>query len=170
MKKLTTIDFETEAITDAGKPPKPVGVAIMEPGKAPWYMAWGHPEGNNCTVDQAGRVLKDLWGGPLLFHNATSISRWPRRWFNLPVPPTLHDTLFTLYLVDPHADTISLKPAAEKHLGMAPEERDAVREWLVGQRIVRQGDKGWGAHIAKAPGKLVGQYAIGDVARTRQAA
>ena len=164
---MHTIDFETAPIIGPGQPPKPVGVAIMKQGRKPRYYAWGHPTGNNCTMEEAGRVLKDIWGGPLLFHNAAFDLSVAEKWFGLPVPVGIHDSMFTLYLVDPHADTISLKPASVKHLGMPPDEQDAVRDWLVGQRIVRQGQKDWGAHIAQAPGDLVGKYACGDVLRTR---
>jgi DNA polymerase I-like protein with 3'-5' exonuclease and polymerase domains len=38
----------------------------------------------------------------------------------------------------------------------------------VEQRIVAKGDKKWGAWISKAPGSLVGKYAIGDVVRTKR--
>ena len=34
--------------------------------------------------------------------------------------------------------------------------------------VERKGTKGWGRSIAKAPGGLVGRYAIGDVVRTRE--
>jgi DNA polymerase-1 len=168
MKAPTTIDFETEAITDAGKPPKPVGVAIMVPGKAAKYYAWGHPVENNCTEEEARRALKAVWGGPLLMHNAYFDIGVAWRWMGLPIPADFHDTLFTLYLVDPHADTISLKPASVKHLGMDPDEQEAVRDWLIEHGIVRKGQKDWGAFISKAPGKLVGEYAKGDVVRTQR--
>ena len=49
---------------------------------------------------------------------------------------------------------------------MAPEEQEAVRDWLVEAGIAKKGSKGWGAFIAQAPGKLVGEYADGDVIRT----
>ena len=98
---MVTIDFETEAIIGAGKPPKPVGVAIKVAGGKGKYMAWGHPVGNNCTVEEAGRVLKGLWGGPLLFHNAAFDLSVAQAHFGLPTP-CFHDTLFTLFLVDPH--------------------------------------------------------------------
>ena len=164
---MYTADFETLAISGPGQPPKPVGVAIMKDGRRPRYYAWGHPTGNNCTMEEAGRVLKDIWGGPLLFHNAAFDLSVAEKWFGLPVPTGIHDTMFQLYLIDPHADTISLKPAAEKHLGMPPEEQDAVRDWLIDHGVVRKGQKDWGAYISQAPGGLVGTYACGDVLRTR---
>src|SRR5690606_23750968 len=80
----------------------------------------------------------------------------------------IHDTHFLLFLADPHAKSFSLKPAAEKYLGMPPEEQEAVRDWVVDHGIVKKNDTKWGAFISKAPGKLVGRYADGDVIRTRK--
>ena len=51
---------------------------------------------------------------------------------------------------------------------MPPDEQDAVRDWLVAHKVVPANSKQWGAHIAKAPGDLVGKYAVGDVVRTRR--
>ena len=71
-----------------------------------------------------------------------------------------------LFLVDPYATTFALKPSAERILGLAPDEQDAVRDWVLrhvpGARV-----NNWGAYIAKAPGGLVGTYAVGDTDRTR---
>lgn len=172
--KPTTIDFETDAIEGRPKyPPRPVGFAIQTPGdRKSRYYGWGHPVGNNCTITEAKRVLSDAWksGAPLLFHNAK---------FDVDVAQThmgvgriswdrVHDTQFLLFLTNPHAHSLALKPSAEELLGMAPEERDVVRDWLVDHGIVKKNQRDWGAHIAKAPGDIVGKYADGDVERTRK--
>jgi hypothetical protein len=39
--------------------------------------------------------------------------------------------MFLLFLNNPHQASLSLKPSAELLLGHAPEERDAVGEWLL---------------------------------------
>jgi DNA polymerase-1 len=165
------VDFETKGIEARPKyPPEPVGVAILVPGKKPQYLAWGHPTENNSTKEKARAVLKDLWSGDrsLLFHNGQFDLDVAETHLGLKLPcwDHYHDTLFQLFLHDPHAKSLSLKPAAEKLLGMKPEERDAVEDWLVEHKVVRKGTKGWGAHIADAPGGLAGTYAIGDVVRT----
>lgn len=165
------VDFETEAIQPRPDyPPVPVGVAVAEPGKKPRYFAWGHPEKNNCTKAQADQALKDIWrsGAPLLFHNAAFDLEVAHTHHGLPYPAwdAFDDTLFSTYLLEPHAPTLSLKPTAERVLGMKPEEQNRVRQWLIDHGIVRKGDKDWGAHICKAPGDLVGSYAVGDVVRT----
>jgi DNA polymerase-1 len=175
--EVITIDFETEGIEARPKyPPIPVGFSILEPGKEARYYAWGHPCENNCTFEEAQAVLLEAWNGdiPLLFHNAkfdvdvaqTHMSCGPISW------ERVHDTLFLLFLHDPHASTLSLKPAAAHILGMAPDEQEAVRDWLMANSHTlpsgaKLTPKTWGAWICKAPGKLVGTYAEGDVIRTK---
>lgn len=171
-----TIDFETESIQGRPDyPPEPVGVAIMWPGQAPRYYAWGHPTGNNCSIWDAQREVEMAYANPggVLFQNAR---------FDLDVaevhlgikPPSwdmVHDTQLLLFLDDPHARTYSLKPAAEKYLGMPPTEQDAVADWLIANyrpNNKKLTKKQTGAYISKAPGELVGEYAIGDVVRTQK--
>ena len=167
-----TVDFETEAaLKRPFYPPKPVGVAIKEPGKAPRYYAWGHPEGNNCTKAEALRALRAVWDHPagLLFHNAKFDLDVAEVHLGLKPPPPekVHDTMFLLFLHNPHMRRLALKPASEELLGMPPEERDAVFDWLVEHKVVAQNaKKKAGAFICKAPGNVVGPYACGDVERT----
>lgn len=171
MQKPVVIDFETESIqARPAYPPKPVGVAIMEPGKKDRYYAWGHPAANNSTRDEAYGALSDIWRGgrELLFHNAKFDLDVAEVHMGLPLPPweRVHDTLYLLFLTDPHAISLSLKPSAERILGLPPEERDAVKDWLVEHKVIAK-NQGHGAFISKAPGDIVGKYAIGDVKRTK---
>ena len=169
---VVVVDFETEAIASRPAfPPRPVGVSIALPGKQPRYYGWGHPTGNNCTVAEGRAALGAVWNRPLLFHNAKFDMAVAVDGMGLPDLPwsQVHDTLFLLFLADPHSPSLSLKPSAHRLLGMAPTESDAVRDWLIEARIVkRNASKDWGAHISKAPGDLVGLYANGDVLRTRE--
>lgn len=173
--KVITIDFETEAIHQRPNyPPKPVGVAIKWPQeRSGRYYAWGHPTENNCTWRQGLAALDKAYtsGLPLLFHNSKfdvdvaeihcGMSRLDWR--------QIHDTLFLLFLNDPHAKTLSLKPASAEILGLPPDEQDAVVDWITNnistgnRRVVKSKA---GAFIGCAPGKLVGRYAVGDVNRT----
>lgn len=171
----TCIDFETYAIMGRPDyPPAPVGVAIKPWGKKGKYYAWGHEGGgNNCTRDEAHRALREVWGDDslLLMHHAKFDLDVAEVHFGLTLPSweRSHDSTFLLFLDDPHARAVDLKAAAEKHLGLPPEERDAVADWLVahqpvpGVRITRSN---FGAYIAYAPGDVVGPYALGDVVRT----
>lgn len=169
-----TVDFETEAIDKRpAYPPKPVGVAIKHPAdRAPYYLAWGHPEGNNITRRDAERRLRAVWRDPLpkLFHNAkfdldvaeTHLALPPLRW------EAWHDTLFLLFLTDPHAISLSLKPSAERILHVKAKERDALRDWILAHvPEAKLKPKSWGAWISRAPGGLVGRYAAqGDAMMT----
>jgi len=170
--KIVTIDFETFGIEARPHyPPLPVGVSIKIAGTAARYLAWGHPSGNNSTLEEARKKLKEVWTDrdiALLFHHAKFDIDVAETHLGMPRLPwwRYHDTLFLLFLHDPHAASLSLKPSAERLLGVAPEEQDAVRSWLVDHGVVRSNDNKWGAHICEAPGGLVGRYAKGDVNRT----
>lgn len=173
MKKPTVIDFESAAIqARPAYPPEPCGVAILEPGRKPVYMAWGHPTGNNSTKAKAAAKLLSIFksGADLLFHNAKFDVDVAVQKMGCPMPDwrRIHDTLISLYLHDPHALSLSLKPAAALLLNMPPEERDSVAEWLATNGFIKKPDqKDAGAYISKAPGDLVAPYAIGDVVRTQ---
>ena len=174
-----TIDFETHGIEGRPDyPPKPVGVSIKLPGKRPEYYAWGHPTENNCTEAQAKAALKKVWGWKdgLLFQNAKFDLDVAEVHLGLKMPDwrRTHDTLYLIFLDDPNQTTFSLKPSAERLLGMKPEEQDAVGEWLIKNQPVpgvkisksQSSPHYFGRYIALAPGKLVGKYANGDVVRT----
>lgn len=167
------IDFETGAIKPRPEyPPRPVGVAIKWPGRGAKYYAWGHPTENNCTLEEGWAALNVAMvsGRPLLFHNAKFDLAVADEFMRAPMPPRelIHDTMILAFLANPYEPTFALKPLAEKHLNLPPEERDAVRDWLVDQGVCLKSSKDWGAFISLAPGNLVGRYAIGDVERTAQ--
>jgi DNA polymerase I-like protein with 3'-5' exonuclease and polymerase domains len=168
------IDAETEAIRGRPLyPPKPVGWAVQLAGsRKRKYWSAAHPDRNNCTWGQMEGALKEAWGNgqPFLCQNGKFDLDVAEAHHGLPMPnwKSVHDTLYLLFLHDPHSRSLSLKPAAEAILGWPPEEQDAVRQWLTDCKIVREKDKGWGAHICDAPGDLVGKYAVGDLARTEE--
>lgn len=175
LPRATTIDFETNAIEGRPNyPPKPVGVSIAQPGKKPHYFAWGHPEGNNCTVKEATTALKSVWkrGEPVLFFNGKFDCDVGETHLGLPrlSATDIHDAMFIMFLRDPHARDLGLKSLAEHHLGEPPEERDELKEWVLKNVRTPDGKKvkpsEWGAYISQAPGALVGKYANGDVTRT----
>lgn len=174
-----TVDFETFPIQSRPHyPPIPVGVSIKYHGKPAKYWAWGHPSGNNCTWAEGQAALAKAWQHKdgVLFHNGKFDTDVAETHIGLPPLPwdRVHDTIFLVFLEDPHQPELGLKPAAERLLGIAPEERDAVVDWLMehqpitGTKLVRgrQSDRYAGAYVAFAPGGLVGDYANGDVDRT----
>jgi DNA polymerase I-like protein with 3'-5' exonuclease and polymerase domains len=169
--EVATIDFETHPVGQRPDyPPKPVGVSIMLPGeKKSKYWAFGHPTGNNCSEADARRALEKAYksGVPLLCHHAkfdldVAETHWGLR---LPAWHGFHESMFLLFYRDPHGD-LQLKPAAEQHLGMKPEERDAILQWAIDSKLLPRTAKKVGHLICKAPGDLVGRYADGDVIRT----
>lgn len=179
---MICLDFETKAIEGRPVyPPEPVGVSIQWHHEAPRYYAWGHLSGgNNCTFEQAFTALEKAWmsGEPLLFHNAKFDVAVANECLGLPLPPwhLIHDTMFLIFLLDPHARTTALKPLAQDMLGMPPEEQDEVARWVwanrerilaaTGQKVPSA--KKTGAFIWCAPGNVVEPYANGDVIRTRR--
>lgn len=191
--EVHVVDFETKGIQRRPHyPPVPVGVSIQLIGeRKPTYYAWGHPCENNCTINKPRTILRDIArsGKPVLFHNGKFDYDVALTHMGMPAMPwhQIHDTLFLLFLENPHAYNLSLKPSAQRLLDMPPDEQDAVVNWLIehenelraqgliDQDLLGYTDKGApkritpsnaGSHIAVAPGNLVGRYAAGDVVRT----
>lgn len=175
------VDFETFAVEPRpAYPPVPVGVAIKYPGKEPRYYAFAHTTGNNCCWSEARQATIEAWNWSdgVLFQNAKFDLEVARVAFGLPFLPwhKIHDTLFLIFLNNPHQKELSLKPSAELLLGMKPEERDALADWLVEHQPVKnvkisrssQSPSYFAKYIAMAPGDLVGKYGIGDVVRTEK--
>jgi len=186
--RVWTYDFETIGIQRRPEyPPRPVGVSILKPGKrTSHYYAFGHPEGNNCGLAEAKAALKEMWdsGDQILAHSQKFDYDVATTHMGMPEIPwhRLEDTLFLLFLNNPYSLDLKLKPASERLLGMKPEERDVVKEWVLAN--VPEMQRGypwpktnhwgrkfkkpeWGAYICRAPGGLVGKYADGDVVRTK---
>lgn len=191
---VTVIDFETDPIQPRPDyPPKPVGVSIQRAGerKAKYY-AWGHYTGeNNCTLEEGRKALAEAWadrnkGVRLLFQNAAFDVDVATTHMGVAMPAwdQIDDTMFLLFLHDPHAPDLKLKPSAERILGEAPDEQDALIAWLWDNRkrliAELQIDK-WkdnkgkpligskikaAALVAYAPGSIAGPYANGDCDRT----
>lgn len=186
-----TLDFETLPIlTRPHYPPEPTSFSLWRPEwRAPKFFAWGQRTGgNNCTRADAERILREVYAqasesSPLLFQNAKFDLDVAETHFGLALPPWQHwhDTMFLLFLDDPHQKSLGLKPSAARLLDMPQAERDAVEEWVLANKkkleaefpeILR--DHGGikpstaGAFIGYAPGSIVGPYANGDTLRTRK--
>lgn len=179
--KPVTIDFEAFGIEDRPSyPPIPVGVSIKLPGKKPVYYGWGHPIGNNATWSDGLVALQQVWNHSdgILCQNGKFDFDVAEVHMGLPTPSweRTHDTMFLLFLDDPHQTNLSLKPSAERLLGMPPEEQDAVAEWLIQNQPIpgikislsKSSEHYFGRYIAYAPGTIVGKYADGDVIRTEK--
>lgn len=172
-------DFETQAITDRPRyPPEPVGVALARITRAgtptaATYTAWGHPDKNSPArdIEKTLALLARLWSDDavdLVFHNAKFDLDVAQTHLQLALPrwDRVHDTLFQVYLDDPRAPSLALKPTATRLLEMPADEQDAVRAWLIDNGVVRRAASDWGAAISLAPGDVVAPYAVGDVIRT----
>lgn len=183
LPRHAVIDFETLKIQSRPVyPPVPIGVSIIKPGeKKGRYYAWGHLDGNNCSWGEAHRALKDVYDDPtirLVFQNSKFDIDVANVHMDLPIPDwsRVDDTMFLIFLDDPHQRELGLKPAAERLLGEAPEERDALVDYLiehqplkgVGIRMNRgkNGEYYAGAYVAYAPGNIAGKYANSDTERT----
>jgi DNA polymerase I-like protein with 3'-5' exonuclease and polymerase domains len=173
-ERVAVVDFETRPVGGYRPdqyPPKPVGVSIRLPGeKKQRYWAFGHPTENNCTEAQAKAALSDVWksGAPVAFHHGKFDQDVAEKHWGLSLlpPERYHDTVFLLALSDPYSPDLKLKSAAHRLLGLPPDERDAIREWAIAQKLMPRNKKEAGEFIHLAPGKLVGEYADGDVLRT----
>lgn len=174
-----TIDFETFGIDGRPHyPPVPVGVSIKYHKKKARYYGWGHLTGNNCSYAEARAALVEAYNNPdgILCQNSKFDVDVADVHMGLPVPSwdKIHDTMFLLFLDDPHQRELGLKPSAERLLDAAPEERDEVVEWLVANQPVPDvkisASKNSALYamgfLPYAPGDVVGRYANGDVDRT----
>lgn len=140
------------------------------------YLAWGHPCENNCTIEQGMEELDRAYasGLPLLFFNAGfDISVWSTLTCDSAFAfrmghfdwRRIHEGMYPLFFVDPYAQNLQLKPAAEKHLGWSQEDQTPLREWIL-SNVPGATKKDWAAHIGKAPGSLVASRGNGDTERT----
>ena len=159
---MITLDFETEGIkgNPLVHPPKPCGLAVQYDDGQPAYLTgW---ENMRNGVIRAYSSNQDL-----LFHNAPFDTRVAEHWFKTPMPAweRIHDTMYILYMVDPYAQSLSLKPSAERWLGEPPEEQDALKDWIL-RNVPGARPSDWGAFISLAPTDIVEPYAKGDVHRT----
>ncbi len=182
------LDFETLPIrTRPHYPPEPVSFSLRLPEwRATRFFSWGHRTGgNNTSFADAKRALQAAYArvsesSPLVCHNTKFDLDVAEEWFGLALPPwhCVQDTMFLLFLSDPHQRELGLKPSAERLLGLPPEEQDAVKAWILAHKkelelqfpeIVT--DHGGikpstaGAFIGYAPGNVVEPYANGDVDR-----
>ena len=191
MIRPATVDFETEpAESRPDYPPEPVGVSIKYPDRPSRYYGWGHPVRNNCTRQEGVAALGEVWlsGAPLLFHHAKFDLQVATEKLGLPLPPPerIHDTMWLLFLFDPHMRKQGLKESAAQLLNWAPEEQDELAAWILerkheileayphwreinkktGKPINNIAPTKTGRWIAAAPGDIVGRYACGDTDRT----
>lgn len=187
--KPITIDFETMPIQSRPKyPPEPTSVSILLPTwKKPKFFAWGQRTGgNNCAKADAARALAEAYrmagpNTPILCHHSKFDLEVAEKFFSLKVPDwrLTQDTMFLLFLQDPHQQELGLKPSSERLLGMPPEEQDAVKTWVLAHKKQLEADypeiitdmggikpSNAGAFVGYAPGDIVGPYANGDVERT----
>lgn len=158
---MWTLDFETEAIENnvSKFPPAPVGLAVIAPDGDRDYLT---------DQSQIRNALVSAWNQPKLFHNGKFDVSVAMVAYGLPFPPalTVNDTQYLIFLEDPHAPSLSLKPSAERILGQAPEEANALADWII-RNVPEAKKSNWGAFIARAPVELVRPYALGDVDRTK---
>jgi DNA polymerase I-like protein with 3'-5' exonuclease and polymerase domains len=186
---MIVLDFETMPIKQRpAYPPVPIGLAVKLPGEAPRYYDMGTIPDNGLwrsgapatkKIVEVCTLLARIWasGEPVLFHNAKFDLEVAEKHFKMPLLPwqRVHDTQFLAFLNDPHARSLGLKPLAEQLLGWAPEERDAIADWVVEhKKELKQVDpsepatpKNAGAWVWAAPTEIVEPYALGDVMRTQ---
>jgi DNA polymerase I-like protein with 3'-5' exonuclease and polymerase domains len=172
--KVIVCDFETHAIAPRPSyPPKPVSLGLKWPDQKDYkLMAWGHAGGgNNCTEREARGELKKAYDSryPVLFQNAMFDTDVAETVWDLALPEwdQYHDTMFLIFLDNPHAPTLSLKPTAERLLGIKPEEQDKMNEWILANvPAAAQKPSTAGAYICECPYSIVKPYHKGDLTRT----
>lgn len=160
-----SIDFETEPIENGRPvyPPEPVACSVKMPGKRPEFFA-----GKKAMLAGLRKVWMDA-RQPMLFHNAPFDVSVAVERLGLPLPhwKRLHDTMFLLFLQDPYAPDLQLKPAAERILGTPQDDQDELRDWIhENVPEAKRAKTKWGKYISRAPMELIKKRAGGDVDRT----
>lgn len=200
--KISPIGLDFESLPIHEHPdhrlPQPVSFSLQLPGqRKPQFISWAHKTGgNNSNFETAKTALKAAYKvasptNPICCFNSAFDLNVAAKWFGLALPSweCFEDPMFLLFLDDPHQRQLDLKSSADRLLGMPPEERDAVVEWLMEHKAqletefpdipnfyCRKVDKGVSkpggitkgnasALIAFAPGNVVEPYANGDVVR-----
>lgn len=160
---VIVIDAETAAIARRPDyPPKPCGWAVQFPGEK---------KGSYQTVEKALPALKRAWASklPIVGQHLKFDLDCAEVHHQLPPLPweRVHDTEYLLFLHDPHARSLSLKPSAHRILGIKPEEQDRLHDWIIKNvPEARRKPSEAGAYISRAPFELVAPYAVGDLTRT----
>lgn len=167
-------DFETKGIEARPLyPPKPVSLALKWPDQKEYkLLAWGHEAGgNNCTEKEArGEYQKartSRYG--MVFQSGMFDQDVAETHWDVPLLPweRSHDTMFLLFLWDPHAPSLALKESAERILGTKPEEQDKLRDWILANvPEAKKKPSTAMAYIWKAPYSVVRPYHKGDLTRT----
>jgi DNA polymerase I-like protein with 3'-5' exonuclease and polymerase domains len=176
---VITIDFETHGIEARPKyPPKPASLALKWPDQREYLtMAWGHGDGskaagNNCTEKEARAAYKKARDSKygLLFQDGMFDTDVAETHWEVPLkddPRQTHDTMFLLFLHDPHAPSLALKESAHRLLGIPPDEQDDLKAWILANvPEARRKPSTWGAYICRAPYQIVRPYHKGDLTRT----
>jgi len=179
-RDLVYLDFETEAIgpRPLHYPPKPVGCAVMGPSHGkPRYMAWGHPAGNNCKLEDVLPEFRQLWDDKravLSFYNAKFDLEVAQEHLGLPLPPPerIDDPMILAVFKDSRLYNYQQRTLLKLWLKKSQDERDELKLWIWAhfkEELGRKKGTQWGRYICKAPGDLVGRSrAIPDVELTRE--
>lgn len=167
-RRLVGVDAETHPIRSRPDyPPRAVGYALQVEGRRPEYLAFGHPSQNNCTRAEAIARIKDACreGTPVFHHADFDTEVLAADGYR--VKGTYHDTMRLAFINEPRSMDLGLKTQAHQHLGRPPEEQNMLKNWII-ENIpeAKKKPSSWPDYICKAPGKLVGQYAVGDSDRT----
>lgn len=139
-------------------------------------MAWGHGDGtkafdNNCTEKEARAAYLEARNSKyaMLFQNGSFDQEVSEVHWEIPLlpPDKTHETMYLLFLHDPHAPSLALKESAERILRIAPEEQDKLKEWILANvPEAKKKPSTWGAYICEAPYRVVRPYHKGDLVRT----
>lgn len=160
---MVVIDVETLPIEGNPllEPPKIIGAAVKINDRPTKYHT-------GLDLEQLLHRVFDS-AEELVFHNApfdlsVICGEYDIEW---PSWDRIHDTVLLAYLEDPQAKSLGLKDLATSVCGIAPDERDELRDWIFANvsGALRHKSK-WGRYIYRAPKELVAKYACMDVDMT----
>lgn len=165
-RMVVAVDTETNGL-DLLKS-KPVGVSFAFENGYSEYFAFGHPEGNNATIDQVRERFEQCRqnNAIIVAHNAQFDANML---LNIGVEPYLYlweDTIIIASMLAADEPAYSLDALAEKYTGVGKLHDNQLNDWCAQQFGGRPDTKNQVKNYHKAPGWMVAPYAKQDTIAT----
>lgn len=157
------LDSETTGLSDRDKP---VGISLSPlGGDEDHYLAWGHPEGNNCSLDDVrdgfDRLKKNNPKVTFALHNAGYDMRMCR-YVGIDLSDVRTEDTGTLAALYNNLEpSLSLESLSQKYLGRTKKDEE-LNAWCAAAFGGKPTRDAQAKNYHRAPGHIVAPYAKGD--------
>ncbi len=165
LSRYDRIALDTET-TGLGHKDKAVSIGLALPDGQKFYYAFGHPDGNNCSVQQVRDWAKKEFRPDLLtiFINAVYDMRMMQN-VQIPLPNIPEDIGIIAALLNEHEQNYTLEGLCERHLGLHKNDQPLL-DYLANKFGGKATRKTQAKNYHKAPGWLAGEYGGDDAELT----